>query len=136
MSIHSLNSSGANIQGEGTKYATGLFQCPASTGTYSVTGLGFKPKLVQFTTQLSTSNYNGIGIGAMTETTQWSNSTMDRNSTGNNTSSYSNSNCIQHISETSGNYVLAAYSSMDTDGFTVNFSAVNTLFRIMWVAQA
>ena len=114
----------------------GVFTCPATTGNYSVTGLGFRPKSVKFWVSKgpglqthfcccqgmmdATGNQN-----SMTWAGVWSNifkgdSRVDL--------------CMYTINSAGTSQVTGAFVSMDADGFTVNFTVVNTAFIIRWEA--
>ena len=113
----------------------GVFTCPETVGNYSVTGLGFQPKCVEFWVSkgpgLQThfcccqgmADANG-NQNCMTWAGVWSNifkgdSRVDL--------------CMYTINS-SGNSQVTATVSMDADGFTVNFTAVNSAFIIRWKA--
>lgn len=117
------------------KVKIGSFTCPGSTGNYSVTGVGFKPRYVEFMVgKYSTTDcyysigwmdYNGnqrmIGgaiAGAAT--------TLFKTNTG--------TGVITIPTPGDSYYVGATYVSMNNDGFTINFATVNTGFTISWKA--
>jgi hypothetical protein len=121
---------------EGIKVKIGSFTCPGSTGNYSVTGVGFKPRCVEFMAGYASENlayfsrgwmdYNG-NQGALTTAIQ----ATTHLSAGGHTQSY----CIKHIQVETSNLILATYVSMDSDGFTINFTNVTTAFTLMWKAE-
>jgi hypothetical protein len=117
------------------KVKIGYFTCPASTGNYSVTGVGFKPRYVEFivgimgerTTDIYYSlgwmDYNGnqgaIGFGISGAATTLFHSNMG-------------AGVITIPIPGDTFYVGATYVSMNNDGFTINFNTVNTSFGIYW----
>jgi hypothetical protein len=120
-----------------TNYARiGQFTCPGLTGDFSITGLGFKPKIVKFYVSkgpgLQTHFCCCQGMmdeqgnqNSMTWAGVWSNifkgdSRIDK--------------CMYTINSSGNSQVTAGFISMDDDGFTVNFEVVNTLFIIRWEA--
>jgi hypothetical protein len=121
-------------------FANGTFQCPASTGNFSVSGVGFRPGRVEFTMSLASTDYIASGQGVMdANSVGWAMSQIYRRSTALGTSDVvlaaTGGVCIQMRNEAgSANYVRATFVSMDANGFTVNFSAVNTGFFIGWRA--
>ena len=114
----------------------GYFVSPAVTGNFSVTGLGFKPKVVHL--------YGSKSDGLQT----WFHSSQGfADDQGNqNVSSfcgnYSNTfrgdmkldRCVYLFSAAGAVQVMATLVSMDNDGFTLNFTSVNTAFTIRWMA--
>lgn len=91
-----------------------------STGNKSVTGLGFKPKLVKFkVTPTASGSASNWGEGAMTATSQYYYATGSGGSSfARNTSQTS---CIGYvIGSTSTPALLAQRVSLDADGFTIN----------------
>jgi hypothetical protein len=114
----------------------GVFTCPATIGNYSVTGLGFKPKSVAFFVSkapgLQTHFCCCQGVMdqagnqcSMTWAGVWSNtfkgdSRQDK--------------CIYTINSSGISQVTASYVSMDDDGFTLDFLAVNPVFNVQWLA--
>ncbi len=110
--------------------ALGTFTCPGATGNYSVTGLGFEPRLVEFKIGKSSTDYGGHG---------W----MDYNGNqasfaididGANKIACDNAKTVQATNFGVINYVVGAYVSMDVDGFTINFIAVDVGYTIYWKA--
>jgi len=98
---------------------------PSGTGNLAVTGLGFKPKLVRFSVRPSNSTTNTqSGYGAMDSAGNqyaraWASTTTADASSG------STSACILLITAGGAVTQQAAFVSMDTGGFTVNFSSQN-----------
>ena len=117
------------------KVKIGSFTCPAATGNYTVTEVGFKPRVVEFIVgkYSTTDNYYSIGwmdyngnqrmIGGGTS---GATTTLFKTNTG--------TGIITIPAPGDSYYVSATYVSMDSDGFTINFSNVNTGFTISWKA--
>ena len=110
--------------------ATGSFTVPSSTGNKSVTGLSFQPKYVIFYATFETTDTNDFGSSAsamygigISSTSQVALVYTGINSgTGD---SYENtSDCILFYSYTTKD-VEAALVSLNSDGFTVNFTTAN-----------
>jgi hypothetical protein len=103
----------------------GSFTVPGSTGHFSVTGLGFKPKIVKFffLNTISVSDaVTGIG-GADAAGNQFAACTHV--SAGNINDYSAVSNCLAYTPyNTDSPATLASFVSMDSDGFTINFSNV------------
>jgi hypothetical protein len=114
----------------------GQFTCPANTGTYSVAGLGFQPKSVKFWVSkgpgLQTHFCECQGMmddagnqNSMTWAGVWSNIFKGDSRT----------DLVMYTINSSGSsQVTASYVSMDSGGFTVNFTVVNTAFIVRWEA--
>lgn len=98
---------------------------PTTTGNFSVTGVGFTPKLVRFTAMLSAStSASNYGVGAMTSSAQYVASIAPDGSSGSRNSS--TSACIGVLNQASSTWnTLGSYVSMDSDGFTINFSTAS-----------
>lgn len=102
-----------------------------STGNKSITGLGFKPRLVQFTplqTPAITQNY---AVGAMTPNAQYVNGISYAGGTG-----YRRSTKTAAVGFMgAANFdLLASYVSMDSDGFTINVTVPNSAFEVAFTA--
>lgn len=125
-----------------SNYAIGSF-AKGSPGNASVTGLSFLPSMVKFyigaragTTEVD----NRFSIGSMDGNNQVAISTF-RDATGARTKTYTN-RCINHFQRDSGNIVeklVATFVSFDNNGggdfgFTVNFSAANSSYSILFEA--
>lgn len=99
-------------------FKVGNFSAGASNGNFSVTGVGFKPKMVEFEWVSSSSN-GLIGSGGMDEDgNQWARSTYVQGNA-QNTEAATN-RCFITTGSTGINRA-AEFVSMDTDGFTINF---------------
>lgn len=124
-------------------FAVGTFASPASTGNYSVTSLAFTPKLVRFTTTLTSGSntFLLVGGGAMTSSSQFAYAAGARGSlNGRHTRTASTTACLALLSISAGDVasdaLLASYVSMNSNGFTINFSAAGTGYTIEWEAYA
>lgn len=108
-----------------------------TTGNRSVTGVGFKPKMVKFNV-LKSSGTGAIwtGYGTMDEAgTQWTQSGARYGGGGANEQSYfSKSNCISSLNFSPTPELLAAFTSMDTDGFTINVSTASSTYEVAYEA--
>lgn len=107
-------------------------------GSKSITGVGFKPRLVEFQVlPTASSSASGIGRGLMHESGyQWatySSSNANSNQSARNT--YTN-RCIMWLAAASSTATFTAtYSSMDDDGFTIRVITPNNSFNVGWVAH-
>ncbi|MFN0123397.1 MAG: C25 family cysteine peptidase [Blastocatellia bacterium] len=108
-----------------------------ATGNRSVTGVGFIPDLVfhahagsGFTGAIGTSaQHAGFGIGVMNANSeQWSNELLSADNLGTSDTQRAQRSdaCLTTINNTPAHTKIASYASMDTDGFTVNFTTANT----------
>jgi len=123
----------------GTHKAYGTFS-PSATGNKAITGVGFQPKYVRLeilsdrgTTASTTDTIEGFGI--MTSSLQVCKCT---HTTGTNSYMYSSTSaCLAglHFNSTTPE-LLATFVSMDSDGFTINFSAFVSTYLILWIAEA
>lgn len=124
------------------KAKVGTFVAPAATGNLAVTGVGFKPKLVRFTVVPTASSgtnslsNQGVMDGAGN---QWSIANASRHGVSeSDTSTPDTTKCIKSNSQSAGAVfttdLSAAYVSMDTDGFTVNFTVASSSYTVLWEA--
>jgi len=118
----------------GIDVKAGSFTCPVGIGDYTVSGVKFKPRYVDFTAGRDnviavnecqgTMDYNGnqwIVAGTSKDDEQFSKKGTTR--------------CITVLSSTTGNVVVSAqFTSMNDDGFTIEFLATNVGFTINWKA--
>lgn len=109
----------------------GSFSTPLVTGNQAITGLGFTPKLVFFfatpQTALGMSSGSGMCLGGASGTSeQFAMGKMcpHAQTPARQWGGYNNTRCI-HIAGASSNLVVGALVSLDTDGFTVNFTTVD-----------
>lgn len=114
---------------------SGSFSVPGSIGNFSVTGLGFRPKKIDFTSSFVSSALIAlIGQGSADALgNQWVASiTLD----GSERNTFGTGSCIYADTGAGTAYYNASYGSMDVDGFTLVFSSVNTSGRVGWTATA
>lgn len=125
---------GYKIEGSPFQVKLGSFACPGTIGNYSVTGIPFKPRLVEFQAgRPSTPSSFAMGIGRMDyegnqHTISWCG--MDDVQKG----KMSDVRCIQVIDLDNSYAIIGIYVSMNDDGFTINFTDVDTDFLIFWKA--
>lgn len=131
----SSQSGGVAWRSPAARYKVGTFACPGSTGSLAITGLGFKPGLVEFHTGWANIATTALsGDGAMDGSgNQW---VVSNWSDAGNGQYGSSSHCIYLATPAGATIVLASYVSMDTDGFTVSFANVNASGVIRWIAHA
>lgn len=123
--------------------STGSFLQATTTGNQSVTGLGFQPKLVLFfgnnlTADGSAANCNGAFGWALSSTNRMAGTTDGGNNLTSATNSvdvgFTSSLCYQVINygNPSPTVVSACdFVSMDSDGFTVNWSTTDGTQRVV-----
>lgn len=110
----------------------GNFSAPTSTGSYEVTGVGFQPKVVIFhvvhptSAGTSTDFYTSLGFSDGTNhrtigMTGYDNKTSSPYSVG----AVGTSSCIAIRSTTVAYKLIASFTSLDADGFTLNFTTVD-----------
>lgn len=115
--------------GEQVRAKAGYFDLSTSSGTQAVTGVGFQPKAVMFgastssTTEGVATNEARFALGAMTSAAQWSGSAYGSDNVSP-TQEYSVGRTDAAIVRIGSGTTtaLAAYSSLDSDGFTINKS--------------
>lgn len=125
-------------QGEGVSLKTriGYFVCPEIIGNHSITGLGFKPKSILFWVSknagLQTHFCDCQGMvddsgnqNCMTWAGVWSNIFRGDART---------DLCMYTINSAGNSQVTGSLVSMDNDGFTINFTDINSLYIIRWQA--
>jgi hypothetical protein len=121
----------------GSGVAIGSFSSPGSTGNYSVTGLSFRPRLVRLSLNNTRSGSLGayatsVCYGAMTSSSQyaieWYVSVLSRN--------FHFTDRVIHCSDADATdpKVRAAYVSMNSDGFTINFTTATTGWTVLYEA--
>lgn len=115
----------------GTHVAAGSFAAKGSTGNQSVTGLGFTPVVVYFFVGISTSASNSAaGFGYMTATTQYASAWASRPAVSVGSTNTDTTHCIKLYAISAGGAFSAqqeaAFVSLDSDGFTINYSTSTT----------
>lgn len=140
-----LTMSGVTLQSK-----VGVFQL-TSTGSLSITGLGFRPQLVLF----GGANHNffyapsanpnpyGLMFGAATATDQFATCVGGSYLSGLNpgvsgrTCRTDNTRCLVNVQSGSVTpYVLASFQSMDADGFTINATVASNNNLFWYIAYA
>jgi ABC-type antimicrobial peptide transport system permease subunit len=113
----------------------GNFTCPASTGNYVVSGVGFQPRCVELFWSYDHIQVIHRGQGMMDYNGNifcTSMASMDDAQQ----SRVSSFVPIHQVTSSGVDYMKASYVSIDADGFTLNFSVINTSFRIFWKCTA
>ena len=120
----------------GANAKSGYFSAPGILGNYSVTGIPFRPKAVQLWCSKNDGQQTWFHI---------SHGLIDENrnqSVAFALGNYSNifrgvtytNKCIYVVSSGWAEQVVATYVSMNNNGFTLNFTATNSIFIIRWLA--
>jgi len=116
------------------------WQTPSSTGDNAVTGAGFTPgavlHLIGYQTSLGSNAGANLGIGAMDSSQEWAMALTEpdaRNASDRARRIVTSGVALRQIrlSDTTGAaHNVATYTSMDADGFTVNFSTANANYYV------
>jgi len=115
--------------------AAGTFAVPAETGNYSVTGLSFTPKVVQFMIAIPANiEYAVAGMGWMTSSAQGAIATWVLETGPAAATSHASDHCILIVNASAVDDVAAQYVSMNTDGFTINFTVRAASRNVYWLA--
>ena len=115
----------------------GTFQTPASNGTLAITGVGFEPKLVIF--HLNHAGDTGLDarvmLGAATSTEQWVEAgySGDGDTPSDDRRYVRLTECIGTL-QSSSITSRASLTSMDSDGFTLNFVSTGSVENITYQA--
>ncbi len=124
-------------------FKVGKLDVPGSTGSQAITGLGFTPKALFFFGTLRTSDGTSVdfAINLGMATASGSNNQGSVSGSGQdaaasaNTDRYStNANCISHYGHAGALVIQAAFTSMDADGFTINWTTVSSGVDIHYLA--
>lgn len=106
-----------------------------TTGVKTITGVGFKPKLVKFYLQYDSTSAARMATGAMTETDQHVETFVTSGSAS--ASTFSSNRCIGYINTGSTAFNMsAAFSSMDSDGFKINVINQSSTLGVAYEAYA
>lgn len=121
------------------KYKIGSVSCPSSTGNFSVTGVGFKPKLIKLRVAAGNGTIIRHNQGAADANNQWVDSIAARvSSPVGMHQQTSTSHCVRGDGVSTGgvlgNEVLGTRVSLDNDGFTLNFTATLSAYTLFWEA--
>ena len=121
--------------------AVGIFTANSGTGTQAVTGVGFQPAAVLFWwsshTSVGTTVNGRFGQGFTDGTndgaacTAWEDSAS---TTSNTRERITNAACITLVDETGTLLMEAAISSLDSDGFTLNWTTAGGSRKIAYLA--
>lgn len=131
------------LGGDDVSAYVGKFDLATGTGTQAVTGVPFTPKCVLISASLSNttegiaSNESRFALGAMTSAAQWCATAygLDNLSAGDEQGVGRTDAAIVRISDVFTTTALAARSSLDASGFTVNKSiAPGVSIRLGYVA--
>ncbi len=114
----------------------GSFANPGSTGNASYTGVGFKPKVVLFCCMPADSTTtSGLHIGAMDSFGRQFYAAFRAATTGAAMANESNTTaCVMTLNTAGTTARKASYVSMDTDGFTLNWSTASAAGNTYYVA--
>lgn len=121
---------------------SGSFASPTATGNQSITGLGFKPKAVIFFMNKTTTDASvdeiQVGMGFATSSAQrfYVASELDDNvAAGDSNRRVDNAKCIGIVNNAATVVRSADFVSMDSDGFTINWTTANaTQHRVNYIA--
>lgn len=114
------------------EWAIGSFTSPGSTGNSSVTGVGFTPSRVEFHY-----SYSGTGVGMGSGVVDIEGNEYHTYIVTNATNAYrsvADSNCIRAKNSSNTDRDVAAWVSMDSDGFTLNWTTANAETSVKWKA--
>ena len=117
----------------GIDVKVGSFTCPAATGNKSVTGVGFKPRFVDFIIGRDLDEQDRAGTGWM-DYNGFQGCACWAGGDDLQTSKVETAMCFRIYTEGTNDAVRAIYGSMDTDGFTIDFKVVNITYTILWRA--
>lgn len=117
------------------KVFVGTFTSSAGTGNQSITGIGFRPRLVKFDVAAGDTSFFRIGFGAMDAAGNqyaWGATSEDANSGGRAT--ISRVYCVALTNSAATDILLGSFVSMDADGFTINWVTASP-FIIGFIAE-
>jgi hypothetical protein len=124
--------------GRGLRNHHGSFTCPASTGEYVVTGVGFQPTmLMTFATVANSANsiHNGWGMACESEDglMQYAMGIRGTEAGPQMERIRAGSRCVILPSSTGSETMGLALTSFDPDGFTVDVAVSNTAVDVIWM---
>jgi hypothetical protein len=112
----------------------GSFSTSGSIGVQAVTGVGFQPKLVFFfSTMVDDDGFTSMSIGAMNDAGEQFNVTTVASGTNRNRR-HSSDRCISSLGSTGTYNRRAAYSSMESDGFEINWTTASAGGTVYYLA--
>lgn len=118
------------------KVKNGTFACPGSTGNYIITGVGAKPRYMEFWWQDS----NGIDVIMMghgqVDSSETQNAIYWSSADDKQVGGGSSAHCIYHADINGAMRLSATLVSMNEDGCTINFTVVCNDYTIYWKAIA
>lgn len=114
----------------------GTLSCPGSTGNQAITGVGFQPKAVLFwgnkrTSAGSSSSQFQFYVGMATSSTSRACAAM---SNGAFRTDNRNTSCVYLVDDGGSTVLTADFVSMDSDGFTINWSTVSSGVQVNYLA--
>jgi hypothetical protein len=114
----------------------GHFTSPSATGNLSVTGLGFRPKVIEFVgcKNDGMQTWFFLSSGFADDARNQNVSILAGNFSNLFLGDCKLDRCIYLVNTARNIQVMATLVSMDEDGFTLNFTAVNPAFVIRWKA--
>ncbi len=118
----------------------GSFTTNTATGNQAVTGLGFLPKLILFFSAAATaedsgqSDLNPFFGAAKSSTKRWCASAHDDDTlaTANTCKGFRSNKCIVSAQPTDTTLMEADFVSMDSDGFTINWTTAPAASRVVY----
>ncbi len=125
----------------GLKHEVRDLDTPTSTGNASITGVGFKPQLViqGMTTHeaMDTADQTGLsgslGVSAFTPDAEFSAGFQNEDGQAtSDTQSVSNDQAIVHPLESGADGIIADFVSMDSGGWTLNYTTVTGTAKKFW----
>ena len=115
-----------NIEkGEYTMFKVGTFTAPTAAGNLSVTGLGFKPKLIRFTLLYTSNETVAVGGFGATDGAQQFGVGLTASETPASAMDADTSHCLIATASSGAIFNSATLASFDPDGFTLTFDAVS-----------
>lgn len=108
-----------------------------STGNKTISGVGFKPKLVRFTYLVDADTLVRSSMGAMDASGAQYAVTLQNNGESVEYSRFSKNRCIYAMNASgAGTLISASYVSMNDDGFTINVMDANSSYEVAYEAFA
>lgn len=107
----------------------GTFASSTSTGNQSVTGVGFRPRLVRLYYGIGSAAQFQFSFGSTTANNQiaWGAQSNDLDSGG--YSVVSTTSCLVYTNGAGTTIAQAVFVSMDSDGFTINWTTADSSSR-------
>lgn len=105
-----------------SRIKVGTFTSSASTGNQSVSGVGFSPRFVFFFVGVGNSSTLTFGLGVMTASDQWAWGAHSTDTDSGGAAALSTSACLIRANTAGTTLLEGSFVSMDSDGFTVNWT--------------